>query len=150
MADVRVRGPAAWFSRRVRQRRGRTVLVVGALAALGVAGAVAGIALSRDTQPRNAAKGVSAEAAAHAAPAIAAILKEFDDHPIVAIGESHDLQEAGDFYRALVRSPSFLARVDAVVVWSPGSPISRTAAAASATSVRCLRLLRQAGARAAE
>jgi hypothetical protein len=112
---VRARRPAVWFYRRSRQRPRRTILALGGLTALAAVGAAAGIALSRET-PRSGARNDVAATAAHAAPAIAAILKEFEDHPIVAIGESHDLAEAGSFYRALVRSPSFLERVDAVVV----------------------------------
>jgi uncharacterized iron-regulated protein len=112
----RARGSAVSFSRRVRRRPRRALLVVGALAALAATGAVAGITLSRETRRNDGAKDFGAVAAAQATPAIAAILKEFDDQAIVAIGESHDLKEAGDFYRALVKNPSFLARVDAIVV----------------------------------
>jgi hypothetical protein len=37
-------------------------------------------------------------------------------YPIVALGESHNLKEAGEFYAALVQNPAFAAAADAVVV----------------------------------
>ena len=37
-------------------------------------------------------------------------------YPIVALGESHNLKEAGEFYAALVQNSAFAAAADAVVV----------------------------------
>ncbi|MBZ5601707.1 MAG: ChaN family lipoprotein [Acidobacteriia bacterium] len=49
-------------------------------------------------------------------PAIPAIVKAFDTHPVVAIGESHGLREAGDFYIALIRDPAFQSKVNNIVI----------------------------------
>ncbi|MDE3105162.1 MAG: hypothetical protein KGK08_08285 [Acidobacteriota bacterium] len=52
-------------------------------------------------------------------PAIPALLAAFEDVPVVAIGEAHGLQQAGDFYVALVQAPGFADHVnDIVVEWS--------------------------------
>jgi hypothetical protein len=49
-------------------------------------------------------------------PAIRAIIAAMQEHPVVALGESHNLQEAGDFYVRLVRSDRFARAVDDIVV----------------------------------
>jgi len=49
-------------------------------------------------------------------PAIDGIVAAFADHPVVAIAELHGVKQAGDFYVALVRDPSFQRTVDDVVV----------------------------------
>jgi hypothetical protein len=44
------------------------------------------------------------------------VIDALADHAVVALGESHDLDEAGRFYDALVRSDDFARVADAVVV----------------------------------
>ena len=48
--------------------------------------------------------------------AAAAILADFDHTPIVAIGELHGLQAAGDFYVSLIKTPGFSDKVNDIVV----------------------------------
>jgi uncharacterized iron-regulated protein len=48
--------------------------------------------------------------------ALAAIAGAVRKHSVVAIGESHDLQEAGNFYNALVKSRRFATAVDDIIV----------------------------------
>ena len=48
--------------------------------------------------------------------AIPAVLKAFDKYPVVALGEGHWSQQAGDFYLALARTPGFADQVNAVVL----------------------------------
>ncbi|MCI0665422.1 MAG: hypothetical protein L0220_30550 [Acidobacteria bacterium] len=45
-----------------------------------------------------------------------AIIKAFDKHPIVAIGDLHGCQELYDFITPLVRNPDFLNKVNDIVV----------------------------------
>lgn len=47
--------------------------------------------------------------------AVTATLRLFDTHPVVGIGEMHDLQELGDFYTDLVSQPAFAEDVGNVV-----------------------------------
>lgn len=49
-------------------------------------------------------------------PAAPAILAAFDRTPIVAIGELHSLQAAGDFYVSLINTPGFADKVNDIVV----------------------------------
>lgn len=49
-------------------------------------------------------------------PAIPAILRAFDQHPIVTLGEDHWLRAAGDFYIALVSDPEFRKHANTVVL----------------------------------
>ena len=91
---------------------------------VGAAGAalVFGLALGliADDSDRNQNSGSTEAASARfplpSRPAIAAITHALREHPIVAIGESHDLQEAGDFYAALMKSRRFASIADDVVV----------------------------------
>jgi hypothetical protein len=59
-------------------------------------------------------------AAAQAAPrpeeAVAAVLRAFDDHPVVAVGESHGLKEEREFLCKLVSDPRFPDKVNDIVV----------------------------------
>jgi hypothetical protein len=48
--------------------------------------------------------------------AIPAIVRAFDQFPIVAIGERHSLREAGDFYVSLVKDGGFQNEVNCIVV----------------------------------
>jgi hypothetical protein len=48
--------------------------------------------------------------------AIPAIVRAFDQFPIVAIGERHSLREAGDFYVSLVKDRGFQSEVNCIVV----------------------------------
>lgn len=48
--------------------------------------------------------------------AVAGVLAAFDKAPIVALGETHRLQELGDFIVALVHHPDFPAVAQAIVV----------------------------------
>src|SRR5438128_1809910 len=49
-------------------------------------------------------------------PAAEAILRAFETHALVAIGESHRNQQVHDFILALVNDPRFAERVDDIVV----------------------------------
>jgi hypothetical protein len=49
-------------------------------------------------------------------PAIRAIIAAMQEHPVIGLGESHNLQEAGDFYVRLARSDRFAGAVDDIVV----------------------------------
>jgi hypothetical protein len=49
-------------------------------------------------------------------PAIPALLQAFNKYPVVALGEGHWSQQAGDFYLALARTPGFAERVNVVVL----------------------------------
>lgn len=48
--------------------------------------------------------------------AVRAVIDALADHPVVAIGESHNLREAGAFYEALVANDEFARAADVVVV----------------------------------
>jgi hypothetical protein len=50
------------------------------------------------------------------APAVESILRAFDTHPLVAIGESHRNQQVHDFIVGLVSDPRFAEKVDDIVV----------------------------------
>jgi hypothetical protein len=47
--------------------------------------------------------------------ALTGILSAFDDYPIVAIGDSHNVEQLGDFYIQLIRQPEFAAQVRNIV-----------------------------------
>lgn len=49
-------------------------------------------------------------------PAIPALFKLSEQYPVVALGESHWSQAAGEFYQALVRSPGFAAHFNTIVL----------------------------------
>jgi hypothetical protein len=49
-------------------------------------------------------------------PAVGAILRAFDTHPLIAIGENHRNQQVHDFIVSLVSDPRFAQKVDDVVV----------------------------------
>jgi len=48
--------------------------------------------------------------------AISGILKAFDTHSVVAIGEDHWIEQAGDFYLALVKDRRFAEKVHDIVI----------------------------------
>lgn len=48
-------------------------------------------------------------------PALDGVFAAFETHPLVGLGDVHDLAEEGEFYEALVRDPRFAARVGNVV-----------------------------------
>lgn len=52
----------------------------------------------------------------HPEVATGAIAAAMDDYPIVALGESHNLREAGEFYRQLISDRAFQAVADSIVV----------------------------------
>jgi hypothetical protein len=94
----------------------RIALVAGGVSALALLVAGGAVLLGGDGSTGAAADGAGARPAPRPVAAVPAIVDAFRDHPVVAIGESHDLAEAGELYRALVRSRRFAAAVDAVVV----------------------------------
>lgn len=49
-------------------------------------------------------------------PAVEAMVEAMEQHAVVAIGESHNLREAGAFYASLVRDTSFFEVADVIVV----------------------------------
>jgi hypothetical protein len=51
-----------------------------------------------------------------AAPAIAQIAKQFDEHPLIMIGEVHRWAELHAFVREMIRNPEFVCRADDIVV----------------------------------
>jgi enterochelin esterase-like enzyme len=65
------------------------------------ASAAAAPPLRADAEPEDAVRG---------------IVKAFGRHPVVAIGEAHWLRQAGDFYRALVKDPTFQEQVNDIVI----------------------------------
>jgi len=53
--------------------------------------------------------------APQASDAIDSILAAFDDYPIVAIGDNHNVQQLGDFYIQLIQQPEFAQKVRNIV-----------------------------------
>jgi hypothetical protein len=47
---------------------------------------------------------------------VRAIVRAFDDHQAVILGEAHWLQQAGDLYIRLVRETAFQSKVNDIVV----------------------------------
>jgi hypothetical protein len=79
---------------------------------------VALVACSRSSST-TAPGGLSSPQSANSASpvdATEAIVDALARYPVVAIGESHNLAEAGEFYDALVTSPAFARAADSVVV----------------------------------
>jgi hypothetical protein len=76
----------------------------------------ASLATSGATSSRSGELGAPQGAPPAPMPAIRAIIAAMQEHPVVALGESHNLQEAGDFYVRLVRSDRFARAADDVVV----------------------------------
>ncbi|HZE89072.1 MAG TPA: hypothetical protein VE404_05960, partial [Verrucomicrobiae bacterium] len=62
------------------------------------------------------AASMTARADAPPVDAVKGIVAAFDRHPVVVIGEAHQLHEAGDFYVRLVKAPSFQALAPDIVV----------------------------------
>jgi hypothetical protein len=52
----------------------------------------------------------------HPVNAVEAVAHALRSHPLVAIGESHNLREAGGFYDALIADPAVAAELDDIVV----------------------------------
>jgi hypothetical protein len=79
---------------------------------------VALVACSRSSSASLPTGHSSPQAASSASPveATAAIVHALARYPVVAIGESHNLAEAGEFYDHLVTSPAFARAADSVVV----------------------------------
>jgi hypothetical protein len=50
------------------------------------------------------------------ASAIAQIAKQFDEHPLIMIGELHRWEQLHAFMREMIRSPEFVCRADDIVV----------------------------------
>ncbi len=50
------------------------------------------------------------------APVIAQIAKQFDQHPLIMIGELHRWEELHAFLREMIRNPEFVCRADDIVV----------------------------------
>jgi hypothetical protein len=95
------------------------VLVSGALFAFVLTPGREGVA----AQVRNAVDGAvetlsqSNEAAEpQVQSAIDGVLQAFDSYPVVAIGDEHGVEQLGEFYQALLRSPEFAKKVDALVL----------------------------------
>jgi hypothetical protein len=59
--------------------------------------------------------GAAAEPEA-SAPVIAEIAKQFDEHPLIMIGEVHRWEQLHVFLREMLRNPEFVCRADDVVV----------------------------------
>ena len=64
--------------------------------------------------PASAAAGARPMPDAEAAQS--ALLAAFDEHPIVALGQAHELRQEDDFIVDLLRHPRFAATVDSIVV----------------------------------
>jgi len=50
------------------------------------------------------------------ADGVTGIVRAFRRHPVVAIGEIHSIQQAGDFYDSLVRNQEFQQTVNDIVI----------------------------------
>jgi hypothetical protein len=57
-----------------------------------------------------------AASAAEAQPAIAEIAQQFDNHPLIMIGELHRSREIHAFLQQMLRDPVFICRADDIVV----------------------------------
>ena len=60
--------------------------------------------------------GVCAFAESPNGPVIAEITKQFDDHPLIKIGELHRWEQLHAFMREMIRDPGFICRADDIVV----------------------------------
>ena len=49
-------------------------------------------------------------------PVIAQIAKQFDEHPLIMIGELHRWEQLHAFMREMIRNPEFICRADDIVV----------------------------------
>lgn len=47
---------------------------------------------------------------------VSGIVQAFQHYPVVAVGEIHSIQQAGDFYDSLVRNPDFQQTVNDIVI----------------------------------
>jgi hypothetical protein len=92
----------------------------GAPASVALAGLVlvASVACTQSSSTSAPSGHSSLQATNPASPAgaIVAIVHALQRYPVVAIGESHNLAEAGEFYEALVTSSAFAKAADSVVV----------------------------------
>jgi hypothetical protein len=92
----------------------------GAPASLAIAGLLMMglVACSRSSSTPAPGAHPSLQSASSTSPAdaTAAIVQALRRYPVVAIGESHNLAEAGEFYDALVTSPDFARAADSVIV----------------------------------
>jgi len=57
-----------------------------------------------------------AASAASSEPAIAEIAKQFDQHPLIMIGELHRSEEIHAFLQQMLRDPAFICKADDIVV----------------------------------
>jgi uncharacterized iron-regulated protein len=95
----------------------QTVLVVSCL----VIGGAVGELITSMIDDRAAAPGAQVNSMVIAQPAepedaIPGLVSALEDHSVVAIGESHNISEAGEFYNSLVASDRFARVADTVVV----------------------------------
>jgi hypothetical protein len=58
----------------------------------------------------------SAASAGQSATTIAAIARQFDEHPLIMIGELHRSREIHGFLQQMLRDPAFICRADDIVV----------------------------------
>lgn len=90
---------------------------------LGVApaffGAMAFLLMSEPVASQPAARPPSGEVAVQ--PAVDGVLAAFKDHPLVGIGDRHNLAQQGAFYAALIADPRFARDVGNLVVEFGGS-----------------------------
>jgi hypothetical protein len=95
----------------------QAVLVVSSL----VIGGAVGVLITNMIDDGDAAPGAQVHSMVIAHPAdpedaISGLVRAFEGHSVVAIGESHNISEAGEFYNSLVASDRFARVVDAIVV----------------------------------
>jgi hypothetical protein len=105
----------------------RWIKIIGLLTALLVAGTLAAFVWSPNSagvKPQQNADDSGSAALSQANPeaepqiqsAIDGVLQAFDSYPVVAIGDEHGLEQLGEFYQSLLRSPEFAQKVDALVL----------------------------------
>jgi len=79
----------------------------------------------------------AATAAEPSGPVVAQIAKQFDEHPLIMVGELHRWDQLHAFLREMIRTPEFICRADDVVVEFGNSRLQEIADAyASGGAVR--------------
>ncbi len=74
------------------------------------------VAVGSCTEPAQAPPALPSGGQPRPIDAIRAVIEALQAYPVVAIGESHNLKEAGAFYESLVAADAFSASVDDIVV----------------------------------
>jgi hypothetical protein len=97
-------------------RRLALVLVAMLLAGCTSRAPTPSVQATPDDETPTAGPGAAGGPAAKPVDAVRAIFEALRDHRVVALGESHDLAQAGELYDTLVRSDALAAAADDIVV----------------------------------